>query len=203
MTETKEKQVSVYQVTARMLDDLNRNNGTATSKAYLARLRQSIGKPLSQTVDIWPLLFQYLPEEFLSKSGQTTSEQKAILTTLQLYALYHQGSSIGEARLNSQEKATNIGASLSYLRREKDQRVASDRRFNTLITATDFTELIYYLRQMVKLLKGKSQGQVVINYPRLAEDLYWYLRGYEENVRIRWAQSYYKNREEGVNSDEE
>ncbi|KAA9291673.1 type I-E CRISPR-associated protein Cse2/CasB [Aerococcus urinae] len=203
MTETNKKQVSVYQVTARMINDLARNDGTTISKAHLARLRQSIGKPLSQTVDIWPLLFQYLPEEFLSKSGKTTLEQKAILTTLQLYALYQQGSQNAEVKLNKQENTPNIGASLAYLRREKDQRVASDRRFNTLITATDFTELIYYLRQMVKLLKGKSQGQVLINYPRLAEDLYWYLRGYEENVRIRWAQSYYMNREEGVNSDEE
>ena len=61
-----------------------------------------------------------------------------------------------------------------------------------MITSTDFDELTYHLRQLIMLLKTKEN--IKVNYAKLADDLYWYLRGNQEKVRIRWAQSYYKTK---------
>jgi CRISPR system Cascade subunit CasB len=179
---------SVFQVTGRIVSGLSKTLDTSEGKATLANLRNSIGKPLSETVDIWPLVFSNLPDEFLSASGHVTHEEEAILTALQLYAVHQQGSRVSVSLLEKTDEWENMGKSLSYLRSQDS--TAIDRRFNTMITATDFEELIHHLRQMIKLLKAKEQGKV--NYARLAEDLYWFSRGYPESVRIRWTQSYYR-----------
>lgn len=179
---------SVFQVMGRIVSKLSKILDTSEGKATLANLRNSIGKPLSQTVDVWPLVFSNLPDAFLSASGRVTHEEKAILSALQLYAIHQQGSKESVSLLEKTDEWENIGQSLNCLRSEDS--VAIDRRFNAMITAKDFEELIYHLRQMIKLLKAKEQ--VKVNYARLAEDLYWFSRGYPESVRIRWAQSYYR-----------
>lgn len=82
------------------------------------------------------------------------------------------------------------------MRIEEDSK-AVDRRFNALITAQTYDELVHYLRQMISLLKSKAD--TTIDYGRLAQDLYWFQRGYEEKLRLSWARDYYrieKNKEE-------
>ena len=70
-----------------------------------------------------------------------------------------------------------------------------DRRFNAMITASGFEEIIYHLRQLIKILKSKSEQK--INYAKLAEDLYDLQNDYKfEKVRFNWARSYYSNKGE-------
>lgn len=73
--------------------------------------------------------------------------------------------------------------------RSEDQKKALDRRFNAMITAADFDEFTYHLRQMVKLVKSKTE--IFINYPELANDLYWYQCGKKDKICFDWATSYY------------
>jgi CRISPR system Cascade subunit CasB len=75
--------------------------------------------------------------------------------------------------------------------RDPNDSSAIDRRFNVLITSTTYEEFYYHLRQMVNLLRSNKRI-LPVNYARLAEDLYWFQRGYEENIRLRWAQNYYR-----------
>lgn len=194
--------VTVRSVTNRIVYMLDQTLETSSSKATLANLRNSIGKPLSQSVDIWPLLFENLPEEFLSEGQSESKKEIAILTTLQLYALYRQGKK-APAHESAQEKAyKNIGLSLSALRRG-DNTVAMDRRFNALITAATYDELIHHLRQMIKLLKSKTSGEVDIDFGRLAQDLYGFLIGRDESMRLIWARTYYRtNVKGGTESDQ-
>lgn len=192
---------SVFQVTGRIVSGLSKTLDTSAGKSTLANLRNSIGKPLSETIAIWPLVFENLPEEFLSAGGRATHQEKAILTALQMYALHQQGSKDTVSLQEKTDQWENMGQSLRHLRSQDS--AAMDRRFNALITATDFEELTHHLRQMIKLLK--AGGQVKVNYARLAEDLYWFLRGHRENLRIKWAQSYYrsyKKAEKGENENE-
>lgn len=88
-----------------------------------------------------------------------------------------------------------MGYSLRSLRKDGDS-VAVDRRFNSMVTSTTFQELSHRLRQMIKLLKSKTDAKV--DYPRLSRDLYRYLRGYGEEVKFSWASRYYF-----VNSEKE
>ncbi len=190
---------SVSSVTSKILVKLNALTDSSSGKAILAKLRNSVGKPLSETAEIWQLLFDNLPEEFLGKTGEASMEERAILTTLQLYAIHQQGAH-KSVLLEGEDRFKNIGYSLKNL--QKDGRQSSiDRRFNTMITATNFEELTYHLRHLIKLLKSKS-SETKVDYAKLAEDLYWFLRGYEENIRLAWAREYYKQNFKGDEDNE-
>ncbi|EHI70394.1 type I-E CRISPR-associated protein Cse2/CasB [Streptococcus ictaluri] len=191
---TKQKKVSVSEVTRKILIKLSKQKDTSSGKALLARLRQSIGKPISETVVIWSVLFKDLPEEFLGRNGQPSNEEQAILTTLQLYAL-HQQSQSHSVLINREDKYQNIGYSLKQLRQGEDT-TAIDRRFNVMITASSFEELVYHLRHLISLLKTKSP-ETKVDYAKLSEDLYWFLRDYQERVRLSWAREYYKRNVKG------
>ncbi|AND79551.1 type I-E CRISPR-associated protein Cse2/CasB [Streptococcus pantholopis] len=189
-----QKKVKVASTTSKILIKLSKQKNTSSGKAMLARLRQSIGKPISETVAVWPILFEDLPEEFLGCNGHTSYEEWAILTTLQLYALHQQSLSYS-VLAGDENKYQNIGCSFRQLRQGEDT-TALDRRFNVTTTSSTFEELVYHLRHLITLLKSKSP-ETKVAYAKLSEDLYWFLRGYQERVRLSWARDYYKRNFKG------
>lgn len=198
MTEAERKKETVYSVTGKIIYRLSQTLGTSSTKSTLANLRNSIGRPLSTSLDIWPIMYENMPDEFLSRSGELTAEELSILTTLQLYSIHQQGKA-ETVNMNSEDSyMDNIGYSLSSLRVKEDS-ISTDRRFNALITSTSFDELTHHLRQFIKLLKVKTTTK--INYPLLANDLYWFLRGYGENTRLSWARQYYGRKTKGDDND--
>lgn len=196
---SEQRKARVAEVTRKILIKLSKQKDTSSGKALLARLRQSIGKPVSETVAVWPILFEDLPEEFLGHDGYTSAEEQAILTTLQLYAL-HQQSLSHSVFIGEENKYQNIGNSFRQLRQGEDT-TAIDRRFNVMITASTFEELVYHLRHLITLLKSKSP-ETKVDYARLSEDLYWFLRDYQERVRLSWARDYYKRNFKGENDND-
>lgn len=191
---------SVFAITAQILQQLDRIRDTGSGKALLANLRNSIGQSPSRMAIVWPLFFECLPAEYLSQNGSPTKEEQAILHTLQLYAIYQQGCSHSVFRENEEISYKNLGGSLADLRTEQN-REAADRRFRILITATDYSAFVYRVRQILQLLKSRTKSKTTIHFPRLAEDFYWFLRGYDEEVRFQWAQSYYRRKNEGEENE--
>lgn len=116
--------------------------------------------------------------------------EKAILTAVQMYALHQQAKveSVLNLDYKEGERRQNIGDALSSLR--SDDSKAIDKRFNAMITSSNFEELSHHLRQMIKLLKAKSDAKV--DYASLADDLYWFLKNQREGLKIKWSRSYYK-----------
>ena len=163
------------------------DKGSAT--ALLANLRNSAQTELSNSNNIWPFLFENMPEEFLSTNGQETPEEAAIVTTLQLYAICMQGSSATVR--NDEGFAGSIGASLKAGKIASEDTTALDRRFNVLISKDTFPGLVYQLRSIVKLVKSKAT--LTINFPKLAEDLYSYQKFDPKKVMMKWAIDYYRS----------
>ena len=160
-----------------------------SGKALLAGIRDSIGKELTNAPQVWPLLFANLPEEYLGNKDWITAEEKAIYLSLQIYAVMQQGASKPE---RGEEKPTrNIGESLRVLRGDENKAKAMDERFNTMVTAGSFEELAHYLRQMVKILKANIDSPSV-DYPKLANDLFWMQKGKQDNILMDWARAYYQ-----------
>lgn len=184
---------TIYQIISRIIGQLSKSLDTSTGKAILANLRNSIGKDPSETIEIWPIMLENMPDEFLGSDGNLTAEEKAILNTLQLYALYQQGRPESVAIDKEINKWENMGTSFSNLR-EDDNRVSADRRFNTMVTSTTYDEIFYHLKQMFGLLKSRSKGQVKVNFSKLSQDLFWFILGYEDNIKIAWSREYYRNR---------
>lgn len=180
----------LYKVTARIIFKLGERLELSETKATLSRLRNSIDQDISETIEIWPLMFEEMPIGYLSKSGEPTYEENAILTALQLYALHQQGNSnsVHESSGNS------VGKALRDIRNTNDS-VSLDRRFNVMITADSFTELSTHLRHLISILKQKTGPKV--DYAKLSEDFYWYQISPKaaNNMRMRWGQDYYKQSE--------
>jgi len=192
------KKETVFATIGKIIVKLDELRNNSSGKAALANLRNSIGRPLSETIDIWPIVFEQMPDNFLGRSGRLTNEERAILTTLQIYALHQQSRTESVNTRSEKGQWDNVGISLKTLRTGNDT-VAIDRRFNTMITSSSFEELTHHLRQMIRLLKANNP-EVRVNYAQLGNDLYWYLRNKEERVRLDWAKAFYsrrKNLEEG------
>ncbi|WP_422113606.1 type I-E CRISPR-associated protein Cse2/CasB [Gardnerella sp. DNF00536] len=173
----------------------------ASRRAMLAQLRHTIGKPLSQSVEIWPWILSNVPENFINKYGEVSYQLQAVINTLQIYSLYEQGGveKLGDKNSNESEESeskksySNMGTTLRGLRSDEGVRGAMDRRFSVMITASDYESFYYYLRQLVRLLKGRTKdNRQAINYIQLARDLYLLQFEDSEKVRLSWAQEYYR-----------
>lgn len=172
-------------------------------KALLAKLRQSISKPFSQSMPVWSCVLANVPESFLGiKNGAPSKEFIAIINTLQIYALYESANQISEPDKNICEleesedtkdfrHKTNMGSFFKELRQEQSTRQAADSRFNNMIVSREYENFFYRLRQLIRLFKSKQRYKL-IDYRQLAEDLYGLQFENSENIRIKWGYSYYK-----------
>jgi CRISPR system Cascade subunit CasB len=143
------------------------------------------------------MLLEQIPEELLSENGVPTPTENAIFVALQLYALCQPGSR-RISGLPAEEKPSEanekiyratIGESLRAVRRADNEK-GLDRRFNAMLTAQSFDELAYHLRQLIKL--AKAAGVTAMDFPQLAEDLFWIQRDDAQQVKLRWATGYYR-----------
>lgn len=184
---------SIYQVTGRIINLIANDLEASSTKAIFANLRQSINKNAHLATGVFPIVFSNMPTEYLGKHGNLTVSERSVISALQVFALHQQGKSYN-VNLQSDSKSKtgtdNLGASLSSLRGINEDSKSIDRRFNAMINSTNFTELENHLRHMVKLLKSKTD--VKINYPQLAQDLFWFQKGQQSNVRLKWSRSYYR-----------
>lgn len=175
----------LYRVTSKIIYKLGERLELSETRAILSRLRNSIGRDISETVAIWPLIFEVVPKEYLSVSGTPTYQENAILSSLQLYALHQQGKS----QSMHESSGDSVGSALRGIRDIND--TATDRRFNALITSGNFAELTTHLRHLISILKQKTD--IRVDYAKLAEDFYWYQMstGSANRMRMRWGQDYY------------
>lgn len=188
MASRKEEADLVYQATDKIIGRLAGSLETPKTRADLANIRKSINGSTSQNMNTWGILFENLPVESLGRGPDLNNVEKVTLTTLQLYALHQQGRKTPAQVKQKEEEFDNLGQSLRALRTE-DHKVSIDRRFNVMVTSTSFEELTHHLRQLIKLLKSRTEAG--INYPKLGQDLYYFASGYQERVRSNWSRAYY------------
>lgn len=191
-----EKEInSIYGEAENILTGINKNINSPSTKALLAKIRNSVDKDLLHNIDLLSCIFSSVSYDGEESYGELSYKEQAIFTVLQLYAIHQQSSyesvlKTEEDYDKKQKYKDNIGAALATLRNEENESI--DKRFNTMIISTDYKRLTYHLRQMIKILKSKSD--VKVDYAKLAEDLYWFMIGKKEEVRLSWARSYYRER---------
>lgn len=193
MNTTENKMTSVSTVTAEILRELDALRDTGSGKALLANLRSSVGKAPSRMSAVWPIFFAHLPEIYLSRDGNPTKQELAILHALQYYALYQQGCSHSVLAKDEHTYQSNFGTSLADLRVEKEVE-AIDRRFRILLCADNFSTFAYRTRQLLLVLKGRTKARTMVDFSRLASDFYRFLQGYREEIRFQWAEAYYQRK---------
>ncbi|MCD8223631.1 MAG: type I-E CRISPR-associated protein Cse2/CasB [Clostridiales bacterium] len=189
MSTEKEIGKSVNTIIKQLYGQLDYSSG----KAKLAKLRSSMGK--SDLVATYPFLFEMIPEELLGHSATLSDEEKAIIWSLQFYALLQQGRS---DCVNSESKiGQNLGSSLSELRKDGDSE-SVDRRFNAMILADTEEEFKMHLRYILRLYKSKIKDGTV-DFAMLAMDIYRFIHWEDgkERIRLTWSREYYRMNSKG------
>lgn len=201
MTENQSKTVEVSNAVSKIIKQFIEIADASSNRAMLAQLRHTIGKTLSQSVEIWPWILSNVPVSFINKYGEVSYQLRAVINTLQIYALYEQGvreksnyKDLDKSEDSENEKSyNNMGTALRALRSDEGVRGAMDRRFSVMITASDYESFYYYLRQLVRLLKSRTkEDKQAIDYSKLARDLYLLQFEDSEKIRLSWTQEYYR-----------
>lgn len=187
------KETNVYGTSKRILTYLENTRSEPSTRAILAELRNSINKDLGDSIESLAFIFSMIPEERLGIGKNLNYYEQAVLTTLQLYAIYQQGEEKSVIYKSEDYPYKSLGKSLRTLRNPDDQKAnkSIDLRFNSLISSTDYKMLNHHLRQIIKLLKAKSEEQV--DFFSLSNDLYAYLLEDVNPIKIKWARDYYWN----------
>lgn len=205
---TTQNTTDVGKVTAKIIHRLEAQRELGATKAMLAHLRRTAGQSFAEAQAVWPMLLAQMPEALLSDTGVPTAAENAVFVALQLYALCQQGSrrvaglpaKDQSAAQSGKISRPNIGDSFRDLRSVANEK-ALDRRFNAMLTTESFDELAYHLRQLIKL--ARAAGIRVIDFPLLAEDLFWFQRGDPQQVKLRWATAYYRMNQENKETKQE
>ena len=179
----------VYNAIKKNIYVLSNINDVSYVKTQLAILRKSVGN--KKIADVLPIIIQYIPDEYIGQKAELSDGEQAILNTMQLYAIVNQGNIENLKVVEPSNPWENMGTSLSLLRNSNgsSDKAALDKRFNIMITSETYDEFLYHLRQMIRIIKSKKQ--IYIDFPKLGEDLFAFLKGKEDDVRISWSRQYY------------
>ena len=179
-------------------------------RAELAKLRRGIGHAPGELPELWGSFLLGMPESFQGRSAPSAAEW-AVYLALTLYALHQQG----EENVSINEKGCTLGRAVRLLA-QNSAAAAQDwtessvlRRFNSLATAEEITEISHHLRGMIQLLSAAKDGAIPLDYPQLAVDLYELqctdprYTQIPANVRLRWGQDLYRETKKASSEEEE
>ncbi|MBO6149087.1 MAG: type I-E CRISPR-associated protein Cse2/CasB [Lachnospiraceae bacterium] len=173
----------------RKLEQIRETYDQGSTKAVLANLRRGVGKRPDSQPRLWGMLLEGIPEELLGRGENISYSEWAVYISLTMYALHQQGLSISDQNMNTYDEKQNLGRSMAHLISSMDDEARIVRKFDILVTSSDFEELSYHLRTIIQLLRDKK---VPLNYPLLAKDLFSFQFGEgAKNVGFKWGQSFY------------
>lgn len=177
----------VKQIVARKLSQLHTQAGENSLRGALAQLRRGIGRTPGDLPELWGFFLGDVPEEMLGQTEPSGAEW-AIYTALTLFALHQQGKDPVRDWMN--ETGMGLGTAIAKLIQQPEDEARVTRRFQVLATSSSMVELAHHMRSMVQLLRASG---IPLDYPALAEDLYWYQNIHAvAYVRLRWGQDFYR-----------
>lgn len=167
----------------------------AYDKATLAALCSSNSILSRNAIAVWPLLLSNMKKEELSQDGRPTYAERAVYSALRCYAIYQQGKNSDHlvyAPAGKTGDGQELFAALSGLRKTTDTQKALDRRVQTVLGNSNPESVINTIYHLVAILKSKSP-QAVIDFARLAQDLYYFQLNSElaRQICLKWGQQYY------------
>lgn len=185
---------TISRITYEIIQELYRHGNP--NKAVLASIRSATSITSPHAQKIWPIMIDKLDESMMSRSGQPTSAEIAIYAALRLYAIYQQGQDpfvYGLSGKDESAEGLTLFGALANLRKDEQVRVALDRHVQALFGTTNVNSVINSMTHLVEILKASNSHQK-IDYPKLAEDLYWFQQNFRlaNNVRLKWGQQYYR-----------
>jgi len=164
------------------------------SRAMLAKLRRGVGKQPGELPELFEIWLMDMPEKLYGKGNQPSYSEWAIYVALTLFALHQQGKDhpmCVEGGTENKKTGNSLGAAVgSLVKKDINRESAIKRRFDAVATANEFTEFSHHARGLIQLLRAED---IALDYPRFAEDLFWYQFDEKRNrVRLSWGEDYYR-----------
>ena len=180
------KQVKAY--VKQQLFKLTGNSNESATRTMLANLRRGISEAPGSVPALWEITFNGLPESLHGSDEKPSKGEWSVHTALTLYALHQQGKEMKQQPMS--QEGVSLGKSLRRLINNEDDEKRVKRRFDAAATSDSLEEFSHHLRGLVQLLKSQN---VPLDYPALAEDLYWFQNpDYRDSVRLRWGRDFYR-----------
>ena len=186
---------TINQITYEIIQELYGHGNP--NKAVLASIRSAASMTSPRAQKVWPIMMDKLEKSMLSKNGQPTHAETAIYAALRLYAIHQQSSRdafvYGSSGRDASADGLTFFQALANLRRNSDTREALDRRVQALFGTTNVNSVINSMTHLIDILKATNPTQN-IDYPKLANDLYWFQTSYQDatQTRLKWGQQYYQ-----------
>lgn len=188
---------------------ITRGGETARSRAALARLRQSIGRPIGSVPETWEFVIE-LPADLTKyptsdpaagQSGASAAEL-AVNSALGLWALHQQSTSTP-----AHEHDARFGAAVRRLDQSLRRQVNPDnpaqspvqRRFTALVRSRTVAGVLVHARGLVSQMRDVRNGGVSFDYGLFAEDLLRLQNPRTANrVRLDWGRAFQNSAADSV-----
>ena len=133
---------------------LQQLEGSSQGNAELAWLRRGIGKNPGEMPDLWGILYEDMPENFIGNTDEPSKEEWSCYTALTLFALHQQGMNIASQCMHI--KGKKIGQSLRMLSDALGDAGAENRvlkQLSALSTSKNRDEYSYHIVEHLVCLK--------------------------------------------------
>lgn len=157
---------------------------SSTARGTLAVLRRSVMAEPGTEPLLWNWTNYPVPE---GVGDDPTREERAVHASMTLFAVHQQS----QPACVHQE-GQGLGAALRryVYAGGAEEDPAARARFETLVTATTWPELLTHLRSVVGQFRARK---IPLDYGMLADDLVTFQRpGGRDIVRRRWSRQYYR-----------
>jgi CRISPR system Cascade subunit CasB len=175
------------------LDPARRSDGAG----WLAQLRQADDRP-GNTPATWMIEFDGFPERLLGKTDDASAAERAAHLAFMLYSVHQQSRTDKMHQPGYEHGLGRAVYRLSRLSATADDQEARGKlptRFAALGTASDFTEIAHYARQLIVQLRSEA---IPLDYGRLAGQLHDLQNpATADRVRLAWGRDFARGRLSG------
>jgi CRISPR system Cascade subunit CasB len=185
----------IYAYINKKITSLLYHNDESYVRALLAQMRRSIDKHPGRVPEVWDFVLGEMPAalycEINEQSHGPSPGQKAVYISLTMFALHQQGKNIREKSMYKPKASFGEAIRILVYKRGLESEKAIKRRFDSIVTSDDLSELSRHLRGLINLLKDES---ISLDYAQLAVDLYFFqMENHRDDIRLKWGQAYYHN----------
>lgn len=195
MAEEINPKLHVYNVTVRIIYQLDNSLQDNEAKKVLAELKQAFINPNSPVERSAKLINQFADEYLINAYSKGNEKGIAILSALKLYGMYQSGHINSLSSFSKNPDSMSIGHLFKQIRRD-DTSALTDKRFNNLLSAhtlAEYNEALLILMETYKKVRNYNQ-QTKFPFALYAVEMYLYQFGDTKQLIInKWSKAYYTN----------
>lgn len=195
MAEEINPKLHVYNVTARIMHQLDNSLQDSETKKMLAELKQAFINPESPVERSAKRINQVADEHLINAHAKGNEKGIAILSALKLYGMYQSGHNNSLSSFTKNPDSMSIGHLFKQIRRD-DTSALTDKRFNNLLLAHTLDEYNEALLTLMETYKNVRNYNLQTKFPfaLYAVEMYLYQFGDTKQLIInKWANAYYAN----------